>query len=79
MHLQALPAFEDNYIWALSVDAGRALIVDPGEAGPVLDAADHGLTPAAVLLTHHHHDHVAGTARLLQRWPDLPVLAPRDD
>ncbi|MGH8077291.1 MAG: hydroxyacylglutathione hydrolase, partial [Lysobacter sp.] len=28
---------------------------------------------------HHHHDHVAGTARLLQRWPDLPVVAPHDD
>jgi len=79
MPLQALPAFDDNYIWILSTDDGRALIVDPGEAGPVLAAADQGLTPAAVLLTHHHHDHIGGTATLLRRWPDLPVIAPDDD
>ena len=79
MHLQALPAFEDNYIWTLSAVGGRALIVDPGDAGPVLAAADRGLTPVAVLLTHHHHDHIGGIATLLQRWPDLPVVAPHDD
>ncbi|MHB8912295.1 MAG: hydroxyacylglutathione hydrolase [Lysobacter sp.] len=79
MYLQALPAFEDNYIWTLSTDGDRALIVDPGEAGPVLAAAELGLTPAAVLLTHHHNDHIGGTATLLRRWPDLPVIAPHDD
>lgn len=79
MHLQALPAFEDNYIWTLSADGARALIVDPGEAGPVLAAADRGMTPAAVLLTHHHSDHIGGTAALLRRWPELPVIAPYDD
>lgn len=79
IHLQALPAFQDNYIWMLSADGGRALIVDPGEADPVLAAADQGLTPAAVLLTHHHNDHIGGTAALLRRWPDLPVIAPHDD
>ena len=79
MHLQALPAFLDNYIWLLSADGGRALVVDPGDAGPVLAAAEHGLTPSAVLLTHHHNDHIGGTTALLQRWPDLPVIAPHDD
>ena len=79
MQLQALPAFEDNYIWVLSADDGRALVVDPGEAAPVLAAADRGLIPAAVLLTHHHHDHIGGTAELLRHWPQLPVIAPHDD
>jgi len=80
MHLQALPALADNYIWMLSAaEGGRALIVDPGEAAPVLSAVDHGLMPAAVLLTHHHNDHIGGTQALLRRWPDLPVIAPHDD
>ncbi len=77
MRLSALPAFEDNYIWVLR-DAGRALLVDPGDAAPVLAAAAQGLEPAAILLTHHHADHAGGVPALLQRWPGLPVFAPAD-
>jgi len=79
MPLQALPAFTDNYIWTLADEAGRAVVVDPGEAAPVLRAADAGLQPIAILLTHHHPDHTGGTAALLHRWPGLPVFAPHDD
>jgi hydroxyacylglutathione hydrolase len=79
MLLQPLPAFSDNYIWALSDgDGGPAVVVDPGEAGPVLAAAAQGLRPALLLLTHHHPDHVGGAAALLQRWPGLAVFAPDD-
>jgi hydroxyacylglutathione hydrolase len=78
MRLLALPAFEDNYIWAVVDDEGDALIVDPGDAAPVLAAAGNGLWPAAVLLTHHHHDHCGGVEALRQRWPTLPVFAPED-
>ncbi|AKC85743.1 hydroxyacylglutathione hydrolase [Pseudoxanthomonas suwonensis] len=77
MRLSALPAFEDNYIWVLR-DARRALLVDPGDASPVLAAARDGLEPAAILLTHHHPDHCAGVPALLERWPGLPVYAPDD-
>lgn len=78
MRLQPLPAFEDNYIWTLSDTSGRAIVVDPGDAGPVLAAAGDGLTPVALLLTHHHADHIGGVDALLARWPDLPVFAPDD-
>lgn len=77
-HLQPLPALVDNYIWILADEGGEALIVDPGESAPVFAAAEAGLTPAGILLTHHHADHIGGTAGLLARWPDLPVVAPRD-
>jgi hydroxyacylglutathione hydrolase len=73
-----LPALQDNYIWLLADEAGRAVIVDPGEAAPVLAAAD-GLDLVAILLTHHHSDHIAGTTALLERWPDAVVFAPRDE
>lgn len=79
MRLQALPAFEDNYIWTWAADDGRALVVDPGQAEPVLAAAERGLKPEAVLLTHHHNDHIGGVPALLARWPELPVLAPEDE
>lgn len=78
MRLTALPAFEDNYIWALVDDEGNAVVVDPGDAAPVLAASGHGLWPAAVLLTHHHPDHAGGVAALRERWPTLPVFAPED-
>jgi hydroxyacylglutathione hydrolase len=78
MPLQALPAFADNYIWALSGEDGGAVVVDPGDAAPVLAAAAHGLRPALLLLTHHHADHIGGAAELLRHWPGLPVFAPDD-
>lgn len=82
MRLQPLPAFTDNYIWLL-FDEGkdgdaRALIVDPGDAAPVLAALHDSPMPHGILLTHHHHDHIGGVAELLQRWPQLPVIAPHD-
>ena len=81
MLLQPLPAFADNYIWTLrELPADGPVVVDPGEAAPVLAMADAtGIAPAALLLTHHHPDHVGGTAELLRRWPGLPVFAPVDD
>ncbi len=79
LRLNPLPALSDNYVWTLAGDDGACLVVDPGEAAPVLRAAEQGLRPAAVLLTHHHPDHIGGTAELQRRWPGLPVFAPRDE
>jgi len=79
MQLDLLPAFADNYIWILRDDVGHALVVDPGDAAPVLAAADQGLQPVAVLLTHHHADHIGGAAAIRRRWPSIPVFAAPDD
>lgn len=65
--LAPLAAFTDNYIWMLH-DGSRALVVDPGEAAPViaaLDAADLRLD--GILVTHHHGDHVGGLRELQPR------------
>jgi hydroxyacylglutathione hydrolase len=64
MNLVALPAFTDNYIWMLN-DGDRAVVVDPGDAAPVVAALEaRGLTLAGILVTHHHPDHVGGVDAL---------------
>jgi len=75
MNLVALPAFADNYIWMLH-DGHKAVVVDPGDAAPVVAALDrHGLSLAAILVTHHHADHVGGIEALRPRLQG-PVYGP---
>ena len=64
MRLIPLPAFSDNYLWFLH-DGARAMVVDPGDAQPVLDALERlGLVLESILVTHHHMDHTGGVDRL---------------
>ena len=71
----AIPAFNDNYIWAIR-DGDQCVIVDPGDAAPVEAwLSDQGLTLSALLITHHHPDHVGGIAALTAN-RDIPVYGP---
>lgn len=75
MRIIPLPAFRDNYIWMLH-DGRHAVAVDPGEAAPVeAFLAAQGLRLAAILVTHHHADHVGGIGELLAG-RKLPVFGP---
>lgn len=79
MNLTSIPALQDNYIWTLNDDTGHCLIVDPGEAAPVLRMIEKNQwQPVAILLTHHHHDHVGGVAELVSHYPDLAVYGPEE-
>src|SRR3954464_15545189 len=63
------------------VQGGEGAFVDAGgPVAPLLEAVQaHNLTITRVLLTHHHHDHVAELGGLLERFPDAAVLAHPDE
>jgi hydroxyacylglutathione hydrolase len=64
MRIEAIRAFRDNYIWLLERD-GHAVVVDPGDAGPVRQVlAQRQLSLDAIVVTHHHADHVGGVVEL---------------
>ena len=73
-----VPAFKDNYIWLITNEKRQyAAIVDPGDAQVVLAALqNYALEPLAILITHHHRDHIGGLAQLRETYPDLPVYGP---
>lgn len=71
-----IPAFNDNYIWAIQNQNDQVYVVDPGDADPVKAwLADRKLTLAGILVTHHHSDHTGGLASLLDM-ASVPVYGP---
>lgn len=68
--VKPLPAFQDNYIWVMQQDNMDAVVVvDPGEAQPVIDYLERtGAGLEAILITHHHHDHTGGLNALKKRY-----------
>lgn len=72
-----LPCFLDNYIWHIETSQGD-WVVDPGDAQVVLAyQAKRGKPLAGVLITHHHLDHTAGIAALVEAFA-MPVYGPSE-
>lgn len=68
--IHPIPAFSDNYIWAVSESGSRNVcVVDPGDARPVIAYLEaNGLTLSTILITHHHPDHTGGIQELSSRY-----------
>ena len=71
LKVEPIPAFQDNYIWAIH-DGKSAAVVDPGEAEPVERfLAQRGLALGAIVITHHHGDHIWG----LPFFPKMEIVS----
>lgn len=76
LHIIPIPAFNDNYIWLLH-NKREAIVIDPGDAVPVLQILEKlKLKLSAILITHHHSDHIDGVAQLLKS-THAQVYAPK--
>ena len=72
-----IPAFSDNYIWAISINGDdKIIVVDPGDAQAVEQyLTRNNLTLSAILITHHHNDHTGGVAELTAH-RDISIYGP---
>lgn len=78
MKIVPISALSDNYIWLVH-DEESAVCVDPGDAAPVLALLQQKqLDLDAIILTHHHNDHIGGVADLQAAYPDVAVYGPED-
>jgi hydroxyacylglutathione hydrolase len=73
-------ALKDNYIWLIYQPKTQCgVIVDPGEASPVLDILNsQAIQLSAIFLTHHHRDHCDGVVELLEHF-NIPVYGPKKE
>jgi len=78
LKIHPIPAFTDNYIWAIFNET-ECVVVDPGDANEVLAFLNtHQLTLTSILITHHHHDHTGGIAKLVSTFPALQIFGPNN-
>lgn len=77
INIQTIPAFSDNYIWLILLGDRQAAVVDPGDAHPVITVLkQQGLRLSAILITHHHHDHIDGIWTLQSHYPEATTYGP---
>jgi len=76
--ISAIKAFTDNYIWSIT-NKKNALVVDPGDAEPVIAfLKERNLDLQYILLTHHHFDHTGGVPALIKHYPKVKIYGPHN-
>jgi hydroxyacylglutathione hydrolase len=79
IHIDPIEAFEDNYIWLIRNDQ-NCIIIDPGIAAPVIACLERrNLKLIAILITHHHADHIGGVLELQEKYRHIKIFAPQKD
>jgi hydroxyacylglutathione hydrolase len=78
LKIRPIKAFEDNYIWCLT-NGERCVVVDPGDAQPVIKyCSRNNLTLTDILITHHHSDHTGGVNDLVNAFENVTVYGPQN-
>lgn len=77
IRIHPIKAFDDNYIWTLINDSNKqAIVIDPGQAAPVIAyLEENNLELTSIWTTHHHHDHIGGVAELQESYPMTHLVA----
>jgi hydroxyacylglutathione hydrolase len=81
LQIHMIPALKDNYFWLIQPDVQSpdSYIIDPGAAEPVYDYLQlYKLQLKAILLTHHHHDHIDGAAELSEKY-QISIYGPKSN
>lgn len=78
LSILAVPAFDDNYLWIVH-NCRDAIVIDPGDGEVIARRLQElSLNLVAILITHHHADHIGGVAYLRTLFP-VPVYGPNDE
>ena len=76
INILPIKAFKDNYIWLIQ-EKLNGVIVDPGDAKPVIKKLkENNIDLKAILITHKHHDHIGGVEELISYHPDVRIYGP---
>tara|TARA_B100000795_G_scaffold4214_1_gene2936 strand:+ start:230 stop:1006 length:777 start_codon:yes stop_codon:yes gene_type:complete len=78
--VQGVPTLKDNYVWLIRAgNSPHVIVIDPGDEKPVIAAIQHQqLIPVAIIITHHHYDHVDGVEPFLKHF-QVPVYGPSNE
>ncbi len=75
LNVVPIPILNDNYIWTI-IHGKKTVVIDPGLSDPVLKYHQkYNLELTAILITHHHHDHIGGIDGIINQH-NVPVYAP---
>lgn len=77
MQIIQLSALSDNYIFLLYDSYHNiAAVVDPAQPEPVMEKlTELQCNLVAIFNTHHHHDHVGGNQKLIEKFPQVTIYA----
>jgi hydroxyacylglutathione hydrolase len=76
MEIITIPVLEDNFVYLIVQDNSSAILVDAGDAEPIIrELEKRNLALNTILITHHHADHIAGLSELNNKFPQAKIFA----